>query len=347
MTLRDRAAALSPEAVAAIPTELLDLLRAVKRIWVVPHERPDADALGAALGLQSILEQRGVEVAVLCADTPPKVYDFIPGVNRVLTTAPEWVPDTTILVDCGDTRRAGRAGEALEALPSSVRKATIDHHVSNISASPLQWIDATAAATCEMIALIAVALDADLAADEGRVATMLAAGIIMDTATFQHSNTTPRTLHVAGLLLEAGAPISEVSRRLYRSKPATQVRLHARVLDRMKSSDGGATVWTAMTKNDLKATSAQPEESEGIVDALAQIQEADVALFFKEESEGETRLSIRTKERGIDATKIAAMFGGGGHARAAGASIATPLEDAIAAALHAVSSLRTGLGRGA
>lgn len=344
MNLQDRSAALHAEATAAVPTELLALLRAAKRIWVVPHERPDADALGAALGLQSILAQRGVEVAVLCADTPAKVYDVIPTISRVLTTPTEWVPDAAILVDCGDEKRAGAAGELMQALPSGVVRATIDHHVSNRSTSPLEWIDPTAAATCEMVTLIAVALQSDLAAEGGQLAATLAAGIIMDTATFQHSNTTPRTLQVAGLLLEAGAPISEISRRLYRSKPATQVRLHARVLDRMATSDGGATVWAAVLKSDLQETAAQPEETEGIVDTLAQVIEANVALFFKEEGAGETRLSIRTKEGGLDATKIAALFGGGGHARAAGASISTPLDDAVATVLRAVTSLRTGRG---
>ena len=149
---------------------------------------------------------------------------------------------------------------------------------------------------------------------------------------------------MAGLLLEAGAPISEISRRLYRSKPATQVRLHARVLDRIETSDDGLTVWAAVLNSDLQQTNAQPEETEGIVDTLAQINEADVALFFKEEGADSTRLSIRTKEQGLDATKIAALFQGGGHARAAGASIAAPLDDAVAAVLRGVTSLRTGRG---
>lgn len=344
MTLPGRTSTLHVEASAAVPTELLQLLQTAKRVWVIPHERPDADALGAALGLQSILTQRGVEVAVFCADAPAKVYDVIPMIDRVHTSPPEWTPDAVILVDCGEARRAGWAGAIMEALPSSVTRATIDHHVSNNSTSPLQWIDPTAAATCEMVTLIAIELGSDLTAEEGRLAATLAAGIIMDTATFQHSNTTPRTLQVAALLLEAGAPISEISRRLYRSKPATQVRLHARVLDRLETSDSGSTVWAAVLNSDIQLTNAQPEETEGIVDTLAQISEADVALLFKEEGTDATRLSIRTKEQGLDATKIAALFGGGGHARAAGASISGPIDEAVAATLRAVSSLRTGRG---
>lgn len=344
MNAVERAAALRSEANAAIPTALLALLRSVKRIWVVPHERPDGDALGAALGLQGILAQRGIDVAVLCSEPPPKVYEVIPSLGRVLLSAPEWTPDAVALVDCGDAKRAGSVGMLIQGLPNSVPRITIDHHVSNTSASPLEWIDAKAAATCEMVALIGVALEADLAVDDGALATTLATGLIMDTATFQHNNTTPRTLQVAALLLAAGAPISEISRRLYRAKPLTQVQLHARVLERVEQADRGKTVWAAMLRSDLAASGATVEESEGIVDTLAQINEADVALFFKEESGGETRVSIRTKESGLDATAIASAFSGGGHARAAGATIPRSLDAAVAAVLHCVASLRAERG---
>ena len=180
MSAVDRAAALRPEANAAVPAALIALLRSVKRIWVVPHERPDGDALGAALGLQGILAQRGVEVAVLCSELPPKVYEVIPALDRVLLSPPDWTPDAVILVDCGDTKRAGSVGALVQELPSSVQRATIDHHVSNTSASPLEWIDPKAAATCEMVALIGVALEADLAVDGGALATTLATGVIME-----------------------------------------------------------------------------------------------------------------------------------------------------------------------
>ena len=105
-------------------------------------------------------------------------------------------------------------------------------------------------------------------------------------------------------------------------------------------SFGGATVWAAVLKSDLQETAAQPDETEGIVDTLAQVLEADVALFFKEEGAGETRLSIRTKEEGLDATKIAALFGGGGHARAAGATIERPVNEALTLVLARVTELR-------
>ena len=335
-----RVADLGSSARDAVPAHVLEALRLAKRLWIVPHERPDADALGAALGLKAILEQHGAEAVVLSADAPPAVYSVIPMITEVALIAPAWQPDAIVLVDCADPRRAGRIGDLIDALPARTPRILIDHHVSNESSWPLAWVDARAAATCEMISLIAIALEANLAADDGAVATTLAAGVIMDTATFQHGNTTPRTLEVAGLLLAAGAPISEISRKIYRSKPLAQVQLHARVLATLNTSDDGKTVFATMTNADLAEVGATAEMSEGIVDALAHVAEADVAVFFKEDSERTSRISVRTKGEGPDATKIAGAFGGGGHARAAGATIERPLDDAVATVLAHVTALR-------
>ena len=335
-----RADALRPAARAAVPANVLEALRSAKRLWIVPHERPDADALGAALGLKATLGQFGAEVAVVSSDAPPAVYDVIPTIAEVALGAPTWQPDAIVLVDCADPKRAGRIGELIIALPASTPRILIDHHVSNETTWPLAWVDATAAATCEMVSLIAVALKADLSVDDGRLATTLAAGVIMDTATFQHGNTTPRTLEVGGLLLAAGAPISEISRKIYRSKPLAQVQLHARVLASLTTADGGRTVFATMTLGDLAESGANLEMSEGIVDSLAHVAEADVAIFFKEDGPSAARISVRTKGEGPDATAIVGAFGGGGHARAAGATIERPVNEAVTLVLARVAELR-------
>jgi len=335
-----RADALRPAARAAVPANVLEALRVAKRLWIVPHERPDADALGAALGLKALLGQFGAEVAVVSSDAPPAVYDVIPTIAEVVLDAPTWQPDAIVLVDCADPKRAGRIGELIIALPASTPRILIDHHVSNETTWPLAWVDARAAATCEMVSLIALALDADLSAGQGKIATTLAAGVIMDTATFQHGNTTARTLEVGGLLLSAGAPISEISRKIYRSKPLAQVQLHARVLASLSTSDAGRTVFATMALSDLTEVGATLEMSEGIVDSLAHVSEADVAIFFKEDGPSAARISVRTKGEGPDATAIVGAFGGGGHARAAGATIERPLAEAVTLVLGRVTELR-------
>jgi phosphoesterase RecJ-like protein len=176
------------------------------------------------------------------------------------------------------------------------------------------------------------------------MAAELMAGIVMDTATFAHPNATPRTLAVSAALVEAGAPLSDISRRLYRSKPDAQLRLFGRVLDRLETAAGGRIIHSTLLDADLVATGATAPHSEGIIDLLAQSEEAEVAIIFKEAGEG-TRISVRTKPGGVDATVLTGRFGGGGHARAAGATIARPVAEARGAVLAEAERMVVELAR--
>ncbi len=189
-----------------------------------------------------------------------------------------------------------------------------------------------------MVTLLALSLGVPLDLDGGALATELMAGIVMDTATFAHPNATPRTLAVSAALVEAGAPLSEISRRLYRSKPDAQLRLFGRVLDRLQTAADGRIVYSTLTDADLASTGTLPAHSEGIIDLLAQAETAEVAILFKEDVRG-TRLSVRTKPGGVDATVLTGAFGGGGHARASGATLSLPVDEATVPVLAEATRL--------
>ena len=144
--------------------------------------------------------------------------------------------------------------------------------------------------------------------------------------------------------MEAGAPLSDISRRLYRTKPDAQLALFGRVLARLERHADGLVVASAMELADLAATGALSEHSEGIIDLLAQSETAEVALLLKEKG-AETRLSVRTKPGGVDATVLCGTWGGGGHARAAGASLPLPLAEARAAVLPVAERLARAVVR--
>jgi phosphoesterase RecJ-like protein len=147
---------------------------------------------------------------------------------------------------------------------------------------------------------------------------------------------------VSAALIEAGAPLSDISRRLYRSKPDSQLRLFGRVLDRLATDAKGRIVHSTLTDADLAATGSIPAHAEGIIDLLAQAEDADVAILFKEAGEG-TRISVRTKPGGVDATVLTGAFGGGGHARAAGATVPLGVNAARVAVLAEAERLVTAL----
>ena len=192
--------------------------------------------------------------------------------------------------------------------------------------------------------LLAAKLGVPLDAGDGAMAAALMAGIVMDTSTFAHPNATPRTLAASAALVAAGAPLSEISRRLYRSKPDAQLRLFGRVLDRLEVTDGGRVIHSCLTDADLEATGTLSSHSEGLIDLLAQSETAEVAILFKEAGET-TRISVRTKPGGVDATVLTGKFGGGGHARAAGATVELPVDQARPAVLAEADRLAAEVAR--
>jgi phosphoesterase RecJ-like protein len=312
-----------------VPEIVVSRLRGAGRVLVVSHENPDADTVGAALAVVRLVESLNGSADPVCTDLVPPVYDFLPGVDRFRTDPdPATAYDLAVIVDCGSLDRVGELGARNAELFERLPRVIIDHHASNDAAGDADWIDPRAAATCEMVALLAAAMGCDPSLDGGAMATNLMAGIVMDTATFAHPNSTPRTLIVSAWLVDAGAPLSDISRRLYRSKPAAQLLLFGRILDRLETADDGRIVWSSVTDADYVTTGAERAHSEGLIDLLSQAEIAEVAILFKEAGPKETRISVRTRPGGVDATVLTGRFGGGGHARAAGATIALPLAEA-------------------
>jgi phosphoesterase RecJ-like protein len=313
---------------AAVPEAVVERLRSARSVLAVGHENPDADTIGASLAIARLAERNGARATVVFADPVPPLYEFVPDIDRARTDPdPTASYDLLVVSDCGSLDRigavVGRHPELFERLPRLV----VDHHKSNDAAGPIDWIDPEAAATCEMVALLAARSGMPLGEADGALATQLMAGIVMDTATFAHPNATPRTLAVSAALVEAGASLSDISRRLYRTKPDAQLRLFGRVLDRLETAAAGRIIHSSLVDADFEATGAQRAHSEGIIDLLAQSEEAEVAIVFKEAGDA-TRVSVRTKPGGVDATVLTGAFGGGGHARAAGATFPGPVDAA-------------------
>ena len=328
-----------------VPDVVVERIRSARNVLAVGHENPDADTLGSTLAICRLVERGGARATAVFADPIPPIYDFVPDVERARTD-PDPAADYDLLVvsDCGGLDRIGAVRERHAELFERLPRVIIDHHASNGAAGPADWVEPGSAATCEMTALLAVRLGGSLNEGNGALATQLMAGIVMDTATFAHPNATPRTLAVSAALVEAGAPLSDISRRLYRTKPTAQLRLFGRVLGRLETDADGRIIHASLFDSDLEATGAIPAHSEGIIDLLAQAEDADVAIVFKEAGPA-TRISVRTKPGGVDATVLTGAFGGGGHARAAGATIAGTVDAARPAVLAEARRLVAALGR--
>jgi len=224
----------------AVPNAAATAIAGARRALVATHENPDADTLGAALGVAAIVEHHGGRVTLVSTDPVPPLYEFLAGMERfVQDPAPDGDYDLLVICDCGSLDRLGEVRQRHRELFERTPRVLVDHHASNTDGGARDWVDPGAAATCEMVTLLAAKLGVPLDVGDGSMAAALMAGIVMDTSTFAHPNATPRTLAVAAALVDAGAPLADISRRLYRSKPDAQLRLFGRVLDRLEVTPGG------------------------------------------------------------------------------------------------------------
>jgi phosphoesterase RecJ-like protein len=167
------------------------------------------------------------------------------------------------------------------------------------------------------------------------------AGLVIDTANFQHPNTTPRTLASRASCGRRRRAADDRSAHLphQAQRAAAALRPGAGPLE---TSADGRLVWSVQSDDDLSAAAASPQMSEGLIDLLAQSESAEVAIVFKDLGD-RVRMSVRTRDGGVDATELTGAFGGGGHARAAGASIDRPLSEARAAVLDLAERLLAAL----
>ncbi len=301
-----------------------DAIRAATRITLVCHENPDADTLGAAIALRMAAERLGKQAEVVAADPVPAALAWLPRAAEV-RSSPALEPDLALVTDGPPSRTGSFAVDCAEWL-SRATVVNVDHHVSNDgSESAVAWVDAEAAATCEMVAMLVPDLGVDLDAE---IATALLAGIVQDTHTFAHPNATPRTLRVTAGLVEAGAPLSTIHRSIYADKPFPTLQLWGRILAGATARREERIVYAVMTAQMLRETGTEPVASEGFIDLLASTKAADITLLFKEADADGTRVSVRTSSR-ADAVAITSVFGGGGHARAAGCTVNAPLDEAV------------------
>jgi phosphoesterase RecJ-like protein len=299
------------------------VIREAGRVTTICHENPDADTLGAAITLAVVADRLGKTAEVVSGDPVPPFLEFLPR-SADVRSVPQLEPDIAIVVDAGDLARTGSVARDCADWLARATIVNIDHHVSNPGYGAVQLIDTDAAATCEIVAILLPELGVPL---DRELATLLMAGIVQDTHTFAHPNATPRTLRVAADLLAAGAQLSAINRAIYADKPFSTLRLWGLILAGAEERLGGRIVHASMTLAMLAETGEQPTASEGFVDLLGTTKHADVNVLFKEVEPRRVRVSVRTSEK-ADAVAITSVFGGGGHARAAGCTLEVPLAEA-------------------
>lgn len=197
----------------------------------------------------------------------------------------------------------------------------IDHHVSNTHFGKINYVDIMASSATELL----LPLFEELGKEEGMdlidedVATLLLTGIITDTGSFQNANTTPRSFQRASQLIAYGARQQEIIQYIYKTKQLSQLKLWGRVLSKIQTDEKYRIVWSIVSQQDFRDTGSIEDETGDIIDELmTNAPGAEIILLMKEKKDAGISVSVRTTTPAADGSKIAEMFGGGGHTQAAG-----------------------------
>src|SRR5450755_1888536 len=307
---------------------VVECLRTRRQFVMCAHEKPDGDVLGSGFGLGLALKKLGKDVVYFLDDEVPSNLRFLPESQLTQRTF-DGVADDAVFVFM-DMSDQWRAGKALEWVPRE-RIINIDHHLGNHRFGQWNHVMESEAATGSLVLGLVVALGVSVTPD---IATCLLAAIISDTGCFMYSNADPHTIRLCASLMEAGADKDRINEQLYQTRTFSGQKVLGRALDTAMLTDDGI-CYSVVTRAMLAEFGAAYEDLEDVVGALRAVDKCEVSALLKEAPDGTFRVSMRSRGR-VNVMAAAASLGGGGHFRAAGATVAGPLDAALAALLAAI-----------
>jgi len=300
----------------------LALLKGAQRFVLVGHMKPDGDVVGAQAAMCRVLQALGKDVWIINPDPPEGRYEYLSReVNYGTYTSGELpLHDVSVLLDFSEPSRTGEMEAALMRAPS--KKLVVDHHIHH---GGVWWdacfVDVTAAATGLLVARIAKALDVPLDATAARgVFTSL----VTDTGWFKYSNTDTETFRVTSELIAAGVVPSDMYRAIYQSRSHVHPAYVGRLLSTLEYHADNRLAVIQQTL--LDATDPNLVDSDEVLDILRSVKSIEVVLFMRELKGGGVKISARSKSD-FDVNALMRRFGGGGHKKASGATVAGSLDD--------------------
>ncbi|HHU74822.1 MAG TPA: bifunctional oligoribonuclease/PAP phosphatase NrnA [Clostridiales bacterium] len=302
-----------------------EILQGVKNIVIAGHIRPDGDCVGSCTALYQYLRAYGDEFGVESVDVylEPfgKEFHCLTGAKDIKHTYDsDKVYDLFISLDCGSLDRLGKAIKYYETAHKTLN---IDHHISNPGFATVNHIVPSASSTCEVLF--------DLLEEEKitkEIAESLYVGIIHDTGVFKHSNTSQKTMEIAGKLISKGIDFSKLIDESFYAKTYLQNQILGRCLMESILMLQGKVIVSSVSRKLMDLYQVNHSDLDGIIDQLRIVKGVEVAVFIYETKPQEFKVSLRSNGE-VNVSKIALYFGGGGHIRAAGCSLMGSYHDVV------------------
>ena len=318
---------------------IADIINEGKKFIITTHLFSEGDAIGSELALKRFLCDLNKEAVIVNNEKLPPVYSCFDPDKDVKFLRSKDVNinlddfDAIFMVDVADWGQLGDFADMIKA--SQITKICIDHHPTNPGYADINVIDKDASSAGELIYDLIIHMNGELTLE---LATPLYLSIATDTGWFKFSNTSAKALKVSSALIKAGVKSQIIYEKLYQNKHISYLKLLSLMLGALSSECDGQLVWTKMTKKMIKSSGVEFVDTDVMIDLIRAVNEVEVVVIFRELGERKTKVSFRSKHT-IDVSKLASDFGGGGHVRAAGASLEEPIDTVIGDVISAASEL--------
>ena len=290
-------------------SETAALLRSFDRVLILTHIRPDGDTVGCAAGLCAALRAMGKTAYLL---PNPGLTDNTAPYFTPYAAPADFAPEKVVSVDIA---AVGLFPDNAKAYLGRVDLA-IDHHPSFEGFGRENIVRPEAAACGELVLDIV----RELTPVTPEIALPLYVAVSTDTGGFIYSNVTAATHRAAAELMDTGIDYRSVNKVFFQTKSRIQMQLEAAMLADARFYDGGRVAVLSVPRALLEKFHASESDAEDLSALGPQIQGVDCAVTMRELGDGVWKFSLRTGER-VNATEVCRLLGGGGHARAAGATL--------------------------
>lgn len=299
-----------------------DLLKDAKSVCLTGHIRPDGDSIGSVLGLYTYLQINFPEIkADVYLEPPAGKMKFIVNFDKINSDYPDHEPyDLMICLDASNLERIGQAAKYFHDARHTIN---IDHHFSNTYFADENYVEGDSSSACEVLYGF---LEPDKLNRD--IAIALYTGIIYDTGVFKYRLTSPQTMMIAGELMKYDVPTDEVIDESFYARTYDENRIFGYAVMKSKLACDGKVIYSSLTQKDLEDFHVTTRDLEGIVPQLRLTRGVEVAVFAYETPAGDIKVSFRSNDP-FDVNEVAALFGGGGHVRAAGLNMQGTLDECM------------------
>jgi len=295
-----------------------ELIKNASTITLLTHRDPDADGASACAALDHIFTKQGKTIQTIYPTKANRPLLF--QAENIQINTHTQIPELVIACDIANAERMYWP-DAFKNIPLI----NIDHHISNSIKGTINFVDVSASSSCEQVHDLLKLWDEKVI--DTHVANCLLYGILYDTQVFSNQGARPKTLRIGADLIDRGANLFQLKTELLSNKDVKTCALWGSMLSTITTSPSGKAAWVSITQNDLKKVDLTTSAVMGFSNFVSGLLNIDITLFFYENEQGKTEVSLRSKHADVNA--LAGKFGGGGHKNASGLSSDTPMPELI------------------